>query len=310
MEGYGGMQTGRKPFRPKKDYRLFWMALPFALFIMVFYYAQLFGWIYAFTDYKPAKGILGQTYVGFKYFLKLFAPGSLFPVAFRNTLIYGVLNALASPVALIFAGFLSEVKRPGARRAIQTLSSFPNFISWILVYSVAFMFFSSEGQLTKLADSLGLTGGAKNLLANAGAAYLFQTLLGLWKTTGWSAIIYLSAIAGIDQELYDAADVDGASRYQKMYHITVKSVLPTFFILLILGIGGMMNAGFEQFYVFYNPMVADRLEILATYAYRIGLGHGEIAFGTAIGMTQSLISVLLLVGGGVLSKKISGNSIL
>lgn len=310
MDGERRIGFGGKPRQPGKDYRLFWMALPFALFIVVFYYAQLFGWVYAFTDYKPSKGILDQTYVGFKYFLKLFAPGSLFPVAFRNTLIYGLLNALAAPVALVFAVFLSEVPRPGVRRAIQTMSSFPNFISWILVYSIAFMFFSSEGQITKLLDGLGFSGGARNLMANADAAYLFQTLLGIWKSTGWSAIIYLSAIAGIDQELYDAADVDGANRYQKMYHITVKSVLPTFFILLILNIGGMMNAGFEQFYVFYNPMVADRLEILATYAYRIGLGSGEIAFGTAIGMTQSLISVLLLAGGAWLGRKISGNSIL
>lgn len=296
-------------YRPGKDYRLFWMALPFALFVIAIYYAQLFGWVYAFTDYKPAKGLFEQTFVGLKYFRKLFAPGSLFPVAFRNTLIYGLLNILASPIALIFAVFLWEVPNSGVRRAIQTISSFPNFISWILVYSIAFMFFSSEGQITKIIEDLGCS-QVGNLLANERATYIFQTLLGVWKTTGWNAIIYLSAIAGIDQELYDAADVDGANRYQKMFHITVKSILPTFFILLILNIGGMMNAGFEQFYVFYNPMVADRAEILATYAYRVGLGRGEIAFGTAIGMTQSLISILLLAGGAWLGKKVTGKSIL
>lgn len=292
------------------DYKLLWFALPFAIFIIMFYYAQMFGWVYAFTDYKPSKDIFHQTFVGLKYFRKLFAPGSHFPVAFRNTLIYGLLNALASPVALIFAVFLSEVRNGKFKKLIQTMTSFPNFISWVLVYSIAFMLFSSEGQITTFLTKIGLFSSNRNLLANPDAAYIFQMVLSIWKTTGWNAIIYLSAIAGIDQELYDAADVDGASRFQKMWHITVKSVLPTFFILLVLGIGGMMTAGFEQFYVFYNPMVSEQLDVLATYAYRQGIGNGQIAFGTAIGMTQSIISIILLLIVNRAGKKVTGNSII
>lgn len=296
--------------KTKKDYRLLLMALPFAIFLAMFYYAQLFGWVYAFTDYKPNKDIFHQTYVGLKYFKKLFAPGSNFPTAFRNTLIYGLLNILASPVALVFAVFLSEVRNGKIKKAIQTMSSFPNFISWILVYSVSFMLFSTDGQITSFLFKIGATNQQRNLLSNADAAYFFQALLSVWKTTGWNAIIYMSAIAGIDQEQYDAADVDGASRFQKMWHITVKSIMPTFFIMLILNVGGIMNAGFEQFYVFFNPMVSEKLDVLATYAYRIGIGNGEIAFGTAIGMTQSLISVILLFSVNKLGKKINGNSII
>lgn len=300
---------GRAP-AARKDYTLLWLALPFALFLFVFYYAQLFGWVYAFTDYKPNKDVFHQTYVGFKYFFKLFAPGSRFPVAFRNTLIYGLLGILASPIPAVFAIFLSEMTARRAKRAIQTMSSFPNFISWILVYSVCFMFFSSEGQINKLLVDLGLVKSARNLLSNADAAYWFQACLGIWKGTGWNAIIYMSAIAGIDPELYAAADIDGANRYQKMWHITAKSILPTFFILLILNVSGLINAGFEQYYVFYNPMVSEQLEVLATYAYRIGLGNGEIAFGTAIGMTQSLISLALLFGINGLARKATGNAII
>ncbi|GHU73747.1 protein lplB [Clostridia bacterium] len=301
----------RKPaYHEKKDWKLFWMALPFAAFIVAFYYAQLFGWLYAFTDYKPSKDVFHQTYVGLKYLKKLFEVRSRFPVAFRNTLIYGFLNIIASPIALIFAVLLNEISNSRIKRTIQTMTSFPNFISWILVYAIAFMFFSSEGQINNLLVKVGIMSNTRNLLSNANATYIFQLVLGIWKSTGWSAIIYLSAIAGIDQELYDAADADGANRFQKMLHITVVGLQPTFFTLLILSIGGIMNAGFEQFYVFYNPMVSEQIEVIATYAYRIGIGSGEIPFGTAIGMTQSLISIVLLLLVNRLAHAVSGSSII
>ncbi len=297
--------TGKK----KIDYKLLLMALPFVLFLMVFYYAQLFGWLYAFVDYKAGKPILEQVFVGLKYFLKLFEPGSRFIVAFKNSLIYGLLGIVISPAPAIFAIFLSEITNSKIKRTIQTMSSFPNFISWILVYSICFMFFSTEGQISQLLIKLGLMESG-NILSNANAAYLFQMFLGLWKSLGWNAIIYMSAITSIDPELYDAAAVDGANRFQKMYHITVKSIMPTFFILLVLSISSIANAGFDQYYVFYNPMVSEQLEVLPTYAYKMGIGNGQISFATAIGMTQSIISVILLFSVNRIAKKITGNSII
>lgn len=291
------------------DYVLLFLTLPFVIFVIMFYYAQLFGWAYAFVDYLPGRPLFEQEFVGIKYFQKLFAPGSRFPMAFKNTLIYGVLSILFSPVPALIAVFMSELPKGKFSRLIQTATSFPNFISWVLVFSVCFMFFSVEGNITALLNRAGIWKDGYNLLGDAKATYLFQTLLGLWKSTGWTAIIYISTIAGIDPELYDAAAIDGAGRWQKMYHITIKSLLPTFFVMLVLSVSGLMNAGFEQFYVFRNAMVADNVEVLATFAYQIGIGNGEISYGTAISMSQSIISIVLLFSINKFAKKITGESV-
>lgn len=302
-------RDGRRKLK-KSEVRLLLMALPFVLFIIVFYYAQLFGWLYAFMDYKAGKAVWEQTFVGLENFKKLFAHGSRFSVAFRNSMIFGVLGILTAPLPAVFAIFLSEIRNSKIKRTIQTMSSFPNFISWILVFSICFMFFSSQGQINQILVRAGILKESANLLSNADAAYIFQMLLGVWKSIGWSAIIYMSAIAGIDPELYDAADVDGANRFQKMLYITLQGILPTFFVLLVLNVSSIANAGFDQFYVFYNPMVSEQLEVLSTYAYRIGLGNGEISFATAIGMSQSIVSIVLLFTVNKLAKKLTGNSVI
>jgi ABC-type polysaccharide transport system permease subunit len=293
----------------KIDLPLLLMALPFVIFIIMFYYAQLFGWAYAFVDYLPSRSIFEQDFAGLRYFAKLFAPGSRFPLAFRNTLAFGALGIACSPVPALVAVFLSELPKGKFSRMIQTATSFPHFISWVLVFSVCFMFFSIEGNISQLLASIEIWKEGYNLLADDSIVYMFQTLLGLWKGAGWTAIIYLSSISGIDPELYAAAAIDGAGRFHKMYHITIKSLLPTFFVMLVLNVSGLMNAGFEQFYVFKNAMVADRVEVLATFSYQIGVGNGEIAYGTAISMSQSVISIALLFGINRLAKKITGNSI-
>lgn len=294
----------------KSDYLLLMMALPFVLHLIIFYYAQLFGWAYAFVDYIPGKHIWEQDFVGLEYFKRLFQAGSRLTVAFRNTLIYGILGILTSVLPVIFAVFLSEIRNSKVKRIIQTMSSFPNFISWILVYSICFMLFSSDGQIIALLVSLGIMDEPSNLLANADVAYLFQTLLGIWKGLGWSSIIYVSAIAGVDPELYDAANVDGAGRFRRMFYITVPAIMPTFFVLLVMNVANIANTGFDQYYMFYNPMVSEQLEVISTYVYRIGIGSGEISLATAAGITQSLISIVLLFTVNKLAKKVTGNSVI
>ncbi len=293
----------------KVDYTLLLMTLPFIIFMFMFYYVMLFGWVYAFTDYVPSKSLFEQEFVGFKHFIRLFEEYSRFPLAFRNTIIFGTLSILVSPVPFIVAIFFSEIPKGKFSRIIQTITSFPNFISWILVFSLFFMFFSTEGRISQLLVGMGIWEEGYSILADPDRAYVFQTVLGLWKGTGWAAIIYLSAIAGIDQELYDVAAIDGASRWQVMWHITTKSALPTYFVMMILTVSGLANANFDQFYVFTNSLVADRLEVLSTYAYKMGIGNAEIDFGTAIGMVQSVISITLLFGANKLAKKVTGNSV-
>ncbi len=294
----------------KSEYILLLMALPFVLHTIIFYYAQLFGWAYAFVDYIPGKHIWEQDFVGLLYFERLFQAGSRLVVAFRNTLIYGVLGIATSVLPVIFAIFLSEVKNTKVKKAIQTMTSFPNFISWILVYSLCFMLFSSDGQIIGILVRIGIIDNPTNLLANADIAYIFQTILTVWKGLGWSAIIYMSTISGIDSELYNAANVDGANRFQRMLHITVPAVLPTFFVLLVMSVANIANAGFDQYYMFYNPMVSEQLEVIPTYVYRIGIGSGEISLATAAGITQSLISVTLLFTVNKLAKKVTGSSVI
>ena len=296
--------------RKRVDLTLLLMALPFVLFILLFYYSQLFGWAYAFVDYVPGVSIFKQHFTGLKELASLFGPGSKFLLVFKNTLIYGVLSILVSPVPVAFAILLSEARGKRFSRVVQTVTSFPNFISWILVYSVCFMFFNSQGQINMVLSNIGLISEPTNILGDPDAAYLFQTVLGLWKITGWNAIIYLAAIAGIDSELYDAASIDGANRFQRIIHITVQGVKPTFFVMMVLQIGNMMNASFEQFYVFYNPLVSQRLDVIATYVYRVGLGNGQISFATAVGFSQSLISIILLFAVNKLAKHMSGNAII
>lgn len=286
------------------------MAIPFVIFILMFSYYPLFGWIYAFFDYKPGLSVFSQDFTGLKQFYKLFSAGSDFIIAFRNTLVYGLLSIVTSPVPLIFALLLSEVRSIKFSRTIQTLTSFPNFISWVLVYSVFFSFFSNEGYINTLLLNLKIIDEPSSILANPNAAYLFQTLVGLWKYAGWGAIIYIAAITGINRELYDSAEVDGASRLGKVIHITIPGILPTFLVLLVLNISGFINAGFEQFYVFYNPLVSDKLEVIATYVYRLGLGQGEYSFATAVGIFQSLVSIILLFTVNQLAKRISGSSVI
>lgn len=304
-----GMLAPKRLHRRRKiDYKLFLMALPFVIFLIMFYYVQLFGWVYAFFDFKPGVSILSQKFIGLANFQRLFSPGSNFPLAFRNTLIYGLLGILTSPVPVAFAIMISELRSNTLSRVIQTITSFPNFISWILVYAVAFMIFSNDGFMNTALAKLG-NQNPVNVLGNPRIAYVLQMLLGLWKGTGWCAIIYLAAISGIDHELYDAAAIDGANRFQRLFHITWQGIKPTFFILLVLNVSGLVSAGFDQYYVFFNPLVSDKLEVIATYVYRVGLGNGEYSFATAMGMFQSVISVILLFLVNFMAKKVTGSSI-
>lgn len=302
-----GIRIGKRKFT-KSQIVLLLLVLPFMAFWIMFYYAQLFGWLYAFVDYNPGKPIWEMEWEGLRHFKKMFSKNSGFDVAFRNTLIYGVIGVLSSPLPAIFAICLTEIRSVKLQKTVQVLSSFPNFISWVLVYSLCFIMFSTEGQMTRLFLEWGLTDKAQSILSNEDAAYLFQTALSIWKSLGWGAILYLSAIASIDQELLDAAAVDGANRFQRIWNVTVPAMMPTFFTLLIMNIASMFRAGFEQYYMFYNSMVSDKLDVIATYVYRRGLGNGDISYAVAVGMVQSLISVVLLFAANKAAKKVTGTS--
>jgi len=279
-------------------------------FVLVFSYLPLAGWIMAFFNYKPGLNLFQCDFVGLKYFKLALSEPELGKVLI-NTLAISVLSLAAMPLPALFAIYLNEVRSKKFKKIVQTITTLPNFISWILVYSIVYALFSAgDGIVNKILLSAGLIDKSMNPLANNDIVWFFQVAISIWKTLGFNAIVYFSALTGIDSELFEAADVDGCSKAQKIRYITIPSLLPTFFTLLLLSIGNILSNGFEQFYMFYNPMVHENIQVLDYYTYRLGISLGDYSFATALGMTKTFVSVILLFGANLLSKKLQGNSIL
>ncbi|MBO7742665.1 sugar ABC transporter permease [Paenibacillus sp. MWE-103] len=286
------------------------MVLPFVALVFVFNYIPLFGWIYAFYDYKPGIPLAHTPFAGLKYFRLVLDDKDDLVRVLTNTLALSFLSILASPLAAGFAILLNETSGKLFKKAVQTLTTLPNFISWIIVYSLASVLFSSGGLLNAVLFKLHWIDEATNVLGNEAATWWFQTAVSAWKGLGFGSIIYLAAIAGIDQELYDAAKVDGAGRFQRIMAITVPGILPTFFVLTLLNIANVLSSvSFEQNFVFYNSLVADKIETLDYFVYRTGIATGDVSFGTAVGIAKSLVSIVLLFSMNALSKRVRGQSV-
>ncbi|MCX7711442.1 MAG: ABC transporter permease subunit [Clostridia bacterium] len=297
----------------KNKYVLFFMALPFLVLTFVFSYLPLHGWLYAFYNFRPGIPLSQTEFVGWKWFQSIAAnptqTGEVLRVLY-NTVGISTMNILVSVLPVAFAIFLVEIRTEWFKKSVQVLTTIPNFISWVLVFSVAFNMFSVDsGMVNRVLMQLGLVDRGINFLATDSHIWLKMCLWNIWKTLGWSSIMYLAAIAGIDQELYEAAKVDGAGRYKMMWHITVPGILPTFFVILLLSIANFINNGFDQFYVFQNPVNRNHIEVLDLYVYNIGMVGSNFSFATAVSMLKSLISVFLLFVANGLSKLIRGESI-
>lgn len=290
--------------------KLLYSVVPFIIFVTIFSYVPLAGWIFSFFDYKPGVPLFNQEFVGLYNFTVVFDKYSGFYNALTNTLVLNMLGLLVSPLPIVFAILLAEVQSKRVSRFIQTVSSIPNFISWILVYSVFFAFFSNEGFINTVFLNLGIIKEPTNVLADVDIAWYFQTMVGIWKTLGWSAIIYIASMSGIDQELYAAAEVDGAGRFRKIWHVTVPGILPTYVVLMLLAVSNMLSNSFEQYFVFRNPLTSSKLDVLDIFIYTKGLGAGQFGFATAVGMLKSVISIMLLMFVNNVSKRIRGNSII
>lgn len=294
--------------RKKDGYKLLLAALPFLIIAFAFSYVPLFGWIYAFFDYHPGIPLSRSAFVGLANFRDMFGDSRMGPVLV-NTLALSALSILTAPIPMLFAILVSEVRSGWFKRLVQTVSTLPHYISWIIVYALAFSMFSTEGAVNTMLIKTGIGGSPVDVLGNYDRVWTVQTLLLLWKSVGWSAIIYLAAIVSIDSEQYDAAKVDGAGRRRTIWHITLPSIMPTFIVLLLLSISNLLSAGFEQYLVFSNVMVADRIEVLDLYVYRLGLVTGDYSYSTAVGMFKSVISIGLLFAVNLLSKKFRGQGI-
>ncbi|WP_308492870.1 ABC transporter permease [Microbacterium terrisoli] len=296
----------------RRSYGMFWCIVPFLVLVFLFSYFPLYGWIYALFDYKPALGLSGSEFVGLQWFEMLVSsPTQLAQIAqvLENTLAISFLGIATSVLPLAFAVFLNEVRTPWFRNAVQTLTTLPNFISWVLVYMIAFSLFSSSGLVNSILTDSGLITAPIKFLDTDQHVWLTMTLWSIWKGLGWGAIIYLAAIAGIDQSLYESARIDGAGRFQTMWYITVPQLMPTYLVLLLLSVANLLNNGMEQYFVFQNAFNKEHIQVLDLYVYNIGMTGNNLSMATAIGMLKSIISVVLLFTVNTIAKRVRGTSI-
>lgn len=299
-------------FEMQTKFKLFLMYMPFIALVAVFSYLPLWGWRYAFFNYKVGDSLSMDNFAGFKWFTELFnnrATVRDIVNVLKNTLAMSGLGILTSWIPMAFAIFLSEIKNMKFRRFVQTFTTVPNFISWVLVYAIAFCIFSTDGFLSSILVNTGIWDQGQNLLMGNEHTWLKMWAWGMWKGVGWSAIIYIAAISGIDQQLYEAATVDGAGRFQKMWHITVPGLIPTFCVLLLMSVANILSNGMDQYLVFKNATNADTIRVLDLYVYELGIGKGSIPLTTVVSMLKSIISVTLLFLANGVSKLIRGESI-
>ena len=303
-----------KPKKKKLDQgkRMFLYMLPFLLLCFAFSYFPLHGWIYSFYDYKPPLKLSQCNFMGLCWFKMIFVNPAqvrqLF-IVMRNTFAMSFLNIATSVLPLFFAVFLNEIKCKWFRKMVQTLTTIPNFISWVLVYAVAFCLFSNTGMVNTVLQNLGVILKPIKFLDSDSHTYIAMLLWSTWKGLGWGAIMYLASIAGIDQEMYEAARVDGAGRFQLMRYITLPELMPTYFVMLMLSVANFLNNGMDQYFVFQNAFNKAHIQVLDLYVYNIGMTGSSLSLATAISMLKSLISVTLLMAVNRISKKIRGVSL-
>ena len=299
-------------FEMEPQYQLFLMMLPFIALAFVFSYLPLYGWRYAFFEYKSGETLTMDKFVGFKWFTQLFQNAATkrdIVTVLKNTLAMSGLGIITSWIPMAFAIFLSEVKNTHFRQLVQTFTTIPNFISWVLVYAIALAIFSTDGFINTMLTSVTGEPVTTNYLMNSDHMWLKMLAWGLWKGVGWSAIIYIASISGIDQGLYEAATVDGAGRFARMWYITVPELIPTFCVLLLMSIANILSNGMDQYLVFSNAVNRESIQVLDLYVYNLGIGNGLIPLSTVIGMVKSVVSVVLLFAANGVSKAVRGESI-
>ncbi|HEX2926421.1 MAG TPA: ABC transporter permease subunit [Ruminiclostridium sp.] len=286
------------------------MSFPFVIWLIIFSYIPLWGWTMAFQEYKPGLPFMSQKWVGLKYFIMMFKDPDFYLVM-RNTLAMSFMSLVVGfTLPVILAILLNEITNSRFRRTIQTVSYLPHFVSWVVVASIAKQMLSLDGPINQALVNLGILHESVQYLAKPELFWAILTATGTWKEIGWNSIIFFAAISGISQELYEAAAVDGAGRFKKMLHITIPGIMPTVLVMLIMAIGNIINAGFESQLLMRNDLVRDFSDTLDLYVLTAGVNSGRFAFGTAIGIFKSVVSIILVFGANRLSGKFSDYKII
>ncbi len=289
---------------------LYLLLLPAVVYVFIFNYITIGGVIIAFQNYDIVGGIFSSPFVGLKNFALVFSNPKMLH-AIKNTLIYSSVGLfLGTPFPIILALLLNELKQQTFKKVVQTISYLPYFLSWISVVGMLSTFFAAYGTYNDiLANILGDSYERVNILMNPDWFLPVLFWSGTWKTIGWSSIVYLAAIVGIDQSMYEAATIDGCSKFKQVFYITIPSIMPTIIILFILATGGLVNSNFEQVFGFQNLYTQEATETINTLIFRMGIQNGQYSLSTAFGLTQNFVSFIIVYFSNVLIKKLSGTGI-
>ena len=298
-------------YRLKRDFQknrsLYFMIIPVVLFYILFHYKTMYGAIIAFYNYRPARGLEGSKWVGLDHFIYFFK-SPFFMRTLKNTLAISLLNLLfAFPAPIALALLLNEVRNKYFKKVVQTVTYLPHFISSVIICGMLTSFCLSTGLFNDIIEFFG--GQRIPLLQGTEYYRTIYIASDIWQTIGWSSIIYLAALSGVDKNLYEAAQLDGANKWKQTWHITLPSILPTIMIQLILRIGTLMSVGYEKTLLIYNPTNYAVSDIISTYNFRMGLELGDWSYATAIGLFNSVVNCILLVMSNKLSKKYTENSL-
>lgn len=292
----------------KNDWQLYSLLLLPLVYYFLFHYMPMYGTLIAFKKYSPRKGIWGSDWIGLKNFVKFLSDPYFYKLV-RNTLLINLYSLIfAFPASIVFALLLNEIKGRRYKKLVQTVSYLPHFISTVVVCGLITNFLrTNDGIINQFLALLGLE--RVPFLTKAEYFRTIYVVSGIWQHLGWDAIIYIAALTGINEELYEAARIEGANRLQRAIHVTLPGIAPTITIMLIMRVGNLMNLGYEKILLLYSGVTYETADVISTYVYRRGLLGADFGYGTAVGLFQSVVAMVLIVGANALGKRISDTSL-
>ncbi len=279
---------------------LYWMILPCILYVIIFSYLPMFGLVIAFQDYSLVKGVFGSKWIGLENFRSFFS-GMYFGRTMSNTLILSLLElVICFPAPIILALLLNEVRNVRFKRVVQTVSYMPHFISMVVVAGLIKEFTSSTGVISQIAQLFGAQ--PRSYISQPQYFRVIYTVSQVWQSIGFNSIVFLAALSGVDEALYEAAEIDGAGHMRQLWHVTLPGIAPTIIIMLILRCGSILNVNFEKVLLLYSPATYQTADVISTYVYRVGIIKQDMGYSTAVGLFNSVVSLLLVLSANKLSK--------
>lgn len=290
-----------------RNYALYILIIPVILFYIIFCYKPMYGAVIAFQDFRPVQGVLGSEWVGLLHYQRFFANPDFIRI-FRNTLTISISSIIFGfPAPIILALLFNELKNQKFKSIAQTISYLPHFISLVVACGLIKTFVNEGGLIYNIVVALG--GPEKSLLSRAECFVPIYVLSDIWQGIGWGSIIYLAALSGIDQELYEAARIDGANKWKQVWHITIPGIMPTIIIMLILRLGSIMGVGYEKVILLYNSLIYETSDVISSYVYRVGLGSQQWSYSSAVGLLNSVINFIIVMTTNKISSKVSDTSL-